>query len=231
MTAIREISVGVEFPLFEFTESSEVLEYGVDEEQSFNLILPTLPEERKVLIEQLYLPDIIQVGDFIAPFNPKLGYEITFEDFDAEGRAKKIVENLARYSREVNLEKYSYGILDLSRNITQKEELIDIEKNDPGLLTSLVLKLHLPVGIYESATDTEYDADFPEDFSFSSFYPIDTGRIAIVEHVFQEKYDGIFNKDDLKPGIGYGDFRLALPNDIERLSQITAQFIMNRSRI
>ena len=145
---------------------------------------------------------------WITPFNPDMGYQITNEDFDPKSRYTK----LARVDRQTPKLKDGFYLFFVSKGELLKEE------NPLEELQRLRVHLFFPSGYYESqpagnVSEKKY-------LEFSHFYPADTGPLPQLPE--EELILG-----RIRPFKGHliilpKDF----PNDINKLSQVQARFVL-----
>lgn len=182
--------------------------------------------------------------DFMAPFNPELGYTITGEDFSVRTRLEKILrmrkEGMVRriYNKKVSAalcassrdpESLRHATFDSDYEKKEFEKLgflsgAEIWKHGlpnypfkPEIVEQLKkirLQLFFPNSQYEARLE-EYLLNEGRLF-FELFYPLDTGPLPVV------------NSDEEALQLKEG-FPLHLPSDIVRLQQISAKFVLGEN--
>ncbi len=179
-------------------------------------------------------------GFGISPFDPDKGYRIVQDDFDLETRRAKITKawNTPRKNRNiVNAPLY----ISLEPNWIRYEEsgLIEVRRTRMGSFTTvdmnyldevqaqmdqLRLQLTFPsMGNSLNSTyvpKTEYEGvaqDTPSaEFLLQYFYPLDSGELPS-----DPWYTNFAGRHGVDPG-----FVLYVPDDLDRLSQIRAKFVI-----
>lgn len=182
--------------------------------------------------------------DFIAPFNPELGYIITGEDLSVPTRLEKMrrmrEEGMIRrvYNKDISTALYvssrdpeslRYATFDSDYEKKAFKELgflSGVEVWKFGLpnylfkpeiveqLKKIRLQLFFPKSQYEARLEEELLNEGK--LSFELFYPLDTGPLPVVD----SEEDAIH----LKKGL-----HLYLPSDMAKLQQISAKFVLGEN--
>ena len=145
-------------------------------------------------------------GSFLTPFNPDLGYGISFEDFTPEGRADKLTRLKSELGKKIDLSiNPLYLQVESANNVGETAKF-------PTQIIQLVRRLRLFVKAGEMQLESK-----PLHFGlkdgylrFVHVYPADTGPLATPSRIFTTGED----------------FWLNLPDDPEKLKQIRMQFVL-----
>lgn len=148
-------------------------------------------------------------GYTITPFDPELGYQINSEDYNIESRKQKMEREKKEFNKQVDFSKAPLTLQLMSKENQSNEEVIGNQENS-GLLKKLRLVILFPEekDSYEARAH-ELSLELHNKIELISFYP-------------QSKplpYKGI------GPQFLEG-FKIALPSDPEKLSQIRARFLL-----
>ena len=217
----RVIKLGEEFQLFD-PQRVHVAKWGNQPSRyDYRLLLDI--EDNFQLPLHVYTADIDD-GDYtsmgreryLMPFGPRDdGYPIDPEDFNIKTRRSKLKRMQKELQQPIDLTKNPLWLF-LDTDVDELHELgLNKEKGDNyefpykmiDLLKRLRLTLKTPEGLFEATPSSDYPRTGT--VFFGSFYPADFGPLA--------------TDDPVK--LSYG-LELALPSDLEKLSQIRARFVM-----
>ena len=200
----RVITLGEEFHPFDPAENQiEKGEAFRDVNQLSSRIILFAGTNLKFPLRIIAFPGISPKTHAITPFDPEVGYQITYEDLNWQSRIKK----LERLSREKLGEFIEFSKAPLYLKVTDFPfKWTSSVPEERAILDSLRLFVWFPKGSFEGKPHT---TNVP-DSSFAMFYPQDTGPLPM---------------EDISIHLKAG-FYLFLPSDPEKLSQIRAMFVL-----